>query len=62
MKELIIRKSADGSGIVEIVGELIRCKDCKYYQMDKFNTFFCHVNIKEIQPTDYCSDAERKEK
>lgn len=40
----------------KIEGELIRCKDCKYY---KENTLAC--SRYGLEDDDYCSWAERKE-
>ena len=39
-------------------GELIRCKDCKYWwnQIDR-----CEMTGLVMYEDDYCSDAERKE-
>ena len=43
----------------EIVGELVRCKDCKYY--DSFSQE-CRNGIDGIMtPNFYCGNAERKE-
>ena len=41
-------------------GELIRCKDCKWYELDKEH--YCGFGGHGYRfETDYCSDAERKE-
>lgn len=39
--------------------EIVRCRDCKYYQTDK-----CYIHIEriwELKPDDYCSQGERDE-
>lgn len=39
--------------------EIIRCKDCKYYQTEQ-----CYMHIErlwELKPDDYCSQGERDE-
>lgn len=62
MKDFIVRADhlQDGYGAI-VQGELIRCKDCKYYtgyecQRSKVS------NIRVItNEDDYCSRAERKE-
>ena len=38
--------------------EVVRCKDCKC--KDKYENF-CWMLLREIDPSDYCSYAERKE-
>lgn len=49
---------ADG----EIVGELIRCKDCKhYYALNEVRGNCSEYNFVEKIPIDFCSWAERKE-
>lgn len=43
----------------EEVGELIRCKDCKYYGEELcWNVFGRCVTVSDM---DYCSSGERKE-
>ena len=46
-------------GVIRRQPELIRCKDCKWYEFDeKLHCGLPHgVRLKD----DYCSDAERKE-
>lgn len=44
----------------EVVGELIRCKDCKHFCKDDVATY-CGPMGMEMQPNDYCSYAERKQ-
>jgi hypothetical protein len=39
--------------------ELVKCKNCKH--KDKYENF-CWIFLREIDPSDYCSWAERKEK
>ena len=43
----------------EVIGELVRCKDCAKVQHDTiFGRWYCKG--KRIEPTDYCSYGERK--
>lgn len=58
----------DNGPIIELGGELIRCKDCKYYrdgdcwrewENDGQSVILSIIN--EPYPDDYCSRAERKE-
>ena len=41
------------------VVEVVRCKDCKHYKGEQFN---CWVMRSKMQPEDYCSYGERREK
>lgn len=38
---------------------VIRCRDCNEYQQ---NFHWCKLHDGEMQPTDYCSYGERREK
>lgn len=66
MSEWIVKQNQDGQ--LEVVGELIRCKDCehrKVYEM-KGNTLALCNRLKTtmadaVEDNDYCSRAERKE-
>lgn len=51
----------DNGGYLEPVKELIRCKDCKYY--DSEHEVCCvYISYRLAKDAnDYCSDAERKE-
>ena len=45
------------------VVEVVRCKDCKYFQTAKVNNkgfLICPASGMEITETDYCSYGERK--
>ena len=68
MKEYIcIERQTDNGGYIDIEKELIRCKDCKFY--DKFITQnigqgWCDVAAwrgRYMGDNDYCSRAEREE-
>ena len=41
--------------------ELIRCKDCKYWDGDDDDTFCSELGIFGTDPNSYCSYAKRKE-
>ena len=66
MREVIMQYSGeeeDSHGL-ERVGELIRCKDCRYYQDN--NGGYPHTDCKwngneTPDEDDFCSGAERKE-
>ena len=73
MKELIVNENkfpirADGLEICydtqyKIVGEIIRCKDCKYIDKaypGKYEPNYCKVWQKGNYPDEYCSRGERK--
>ena len=58
MSEWIVKQNPDGQ--LEVVGELIRCKDCKW-----FGDIGCAIGIADDtdkpSENDFCSFAERKE-
>ena len=65
MSEYIVKESGySGELKQEIVGELVRCKDCKEYQTDWEpsvpNRHFCAVMDSMMKPMDYCSYGERQ--
>ncbi len=62
MTEYIMKSSpileSDGTPI-EVVGELIRCKDCKHYGTD-MNRMNCNVFCCSMPENGFCSMGERK--
>ena len=43
--------------------EVVRCRDCKYYEIGKSYTPYCNnaMNLfEEMKPTDFCSYGERR--
>lgn len=57
MAEYIVRETGyPGTLKQEIVGELVRCKDCKHNQGS-----CCDYSAVYIRPNGYCQWAERKE-
>ena len=40
---------------------VIRCKDCKWYEMGEEETYCRELGIFNTDPTSYCSYARRKE-
>lgn len=74
MSERIVKFHHDERGIVKTwdeVGELIRCKDCKYFSTDLDRNNRCDLYMDAYSPwaesqyspseSDFCSQAERKE-
>lgn len=63
MSEWIVKQNPDGQ--LEVVGELIRCKDCKYYFYDTVEGKHLCMSVKHrFTPTtedEWCSRVERKE-
>lgn len=60
--EQIVRLTVDGDETrAEVVGELTRCRDCKW-----FNDFGCAIHIVDDsdkpKDNDFCSFGERKER
>lgn len=70
-KEIIVWEFYDAKQNLhgsKYVGELIRCKDCKYYrdgdcwhEWNNDGRMYYQSVINEPNPDDYCSRAERKE-
>ena len=61
MKELIIQMQTDGTfptGMKK-VGEIVRCKDCKYYHPNYCEEWSRYGTI-QTKPDEYCCRAERK--
>ena len=62
MTEYICKEvQTDNGGYLEPVTELIRCKDCKYWDGDDDDTFCSELGIFGTGPNSYCSYAKRKE-
>lgn len=70
MVEYIVKETGyPGRLETENVGELIRCKDCKYYTIERgwngIEFTVCSISLIHHHPirreNDYCSRAERKE-
>lgn len=61
MSEYIMKGTSNGWGAY--VGELIRCKDCKYWDVSKSNIMnhTCHWGYFLKKEDDYCSWAKPKE-
>ena len=58
MSEWIVKQNPDGQ--LEVVGELIRCKDCEHW-LGKYH--YCEIisdTFIDWNADDYCSRAERK--
>lgn len=51
------------NGIVKCytVGELIRCKDCVWFEADDIETYCPITRMYSVDVNHYCSWAERKE-
>lgn len=61
MNEYIIRETGyPGAVKQEIVGELVRCKDCKHRERDEiFNQSWCKG--RRVREDFFCADGERKD-
>lgn len=44
-----------------VIGELIRCKDCKHWQCDDSESYCDELGIFNTDMNSYCSYAKRKE-
>ena len=56
MSEWIVKQNKDGQ--LEVVGELIRCKDCRHSETDRNGIPYC---TKFWRFMEYCSSGKRKE-
>lgn len=65
IKEIIVRYDDKqsfiyGNTLGEVIGELVRCKECKWHSYDTDDE--CRWRIEEIpKDDDFCSRGERKE-
>lgn len=64
MNEYIIKEDVfPGTLMYDIVGELVRCKDCKHYTAYQGKGMFCTKTVGAEypkMPEEYCSDGERR--
>ena len=60
-REYIIRETTYPDATKqEVIGELVRCKDCKLYQSDA-DKLCGYFECMGFEPDDYCSQGERKD-
>lgn len=50
-----------GHSDCETLTELVRCKDCKWYEVSEEETYCRELGIFNTDYTSYCSYAKRKE-
>ena len=70
MKEYILSEyDTPFTALDNVIGELVRCKDCKYYRIYKHPDWtvelcgrFRTTMADPVKEDDYCSKAERKDK
>lgn len=60
--EIVHYKSYNGISFTVERAELVRCKDCKWWDREEHNCAIRDSYGWEYKPTDYCSYGERKEK
>lgn len=69
MKEYILSEyDTPFTSLENVIGELVRCKDCKYYRIYKHPDWtvelcgrFRTTMADPVKEDDYCSKAERKD-
>lgn len=44
-----------------IVGEIVRCRDCKHYHPEMYNNINCEWFMSDVEPEGFCAWGERKE-
>ena len=71
MSEYIVRETGfPGTIKQEIVGELVRCRDCRWYEIyqlkqdgtddRRYNPSYCTLFRHRFKPDWYCADGERR--
>ena len=61
MSEYIVRETGyPGTIKQEIVGELVRCKDCRIWDAEKYGYGWCKYNARTTHENWFCADGERK--
>lgn len=63
IREKVMKYAKPGAaGCFEFVGDLIRCKDCMYYNPDPWGYGLCEcLDYRRVNEKDFCSMADRKE-
>ena len=62
MREYIVRETGyPGTLKTEIVGELVRCKDCKHYWKNHTNDYSVPVCLASPEDDAFCSEGERED-
>lgn len=64
MSEYIVRETGyPGTIKQEIVGELVRCRDCRYFDIvnQPYDQTWCVVMRDSVKPDGYCYRGERRE-
>ena len=63
MSEYIVRETGYPGAIKqEIVGELVRCKDCRWREQEEPGMVYCpNVMGNWVEDEWFCADAERRE-
>lgn len=62
ISEYIVRETGyPGTLNQEIVGELVRCKDCKYYEETNSRIGTCLLTISGAEVDGFCAWGERKD-
>ena len=61
-REYIIRETTYPDATKqEAIGELVRCKDCKFYHRMTAETGICKLACRHLGNDGFCSEGERKE-
>jgi len=61
MAEYIIRETGyPGAVKQEVIGELVRCKDCKHYWRNHADDISVSVCLASPEDDAFCSEGERK--
>lgn len=62
-REFIVRETGyPGSTKQEVVGELVRCKDCKWHELEQPGMVYCPATVGGWVEDDwFCKGGERKD-
>ena len=57
-----IAQDKNGAPYLFNIGEIVRCKDCRYRELDGEITHFywCRINERPVDDNDFCAWGERK--
>lgn len=63
MAEYIVKETGYlGRLQTEIVGELVRCEDCRWWERESISEGHClEIDLYHVDENHYCGFAERKE-
>ena len=61
MAEYIVRMEPEHPEYQVLVGDVVRCRDCKHHRMGKTQGPYCWLHSHRADPDGYCAWSEPKE-